>query len=169
MSTIDLAVIGAGPAGPAAAQRLSGTGHRIALIDGGRPVGERDRHAASDMTRGHGGAGLFSDGKFSFFPSASELWSLPGTAGLRDAYKWTAKLLGAYGLDTPPFPDIPTAYTPGRGEWVLKEHPSDCLSLETRLRLTADMVAGTDTTVITGTEVVAAAYDSGPPGREERP
>lgn len=155
----DLAVIGAGPAGLAAAHRLTGTPCSVALIDAGKPVAKRDRHAAADMTRGHGGAGLFSDGKFSFFPSASELWTLPRSADLRAAYEWTCRLLGSYGLDTPPFPDDPRAYTVGAGEWILKEYPSDYLSLEARLRLTDDLVAATDATVLTGTEVVGAAYD----------
>ncbi|MEU6183188.1 FAD-dependent oxidoreductase [Streptomyces coeruleorubidus] len=159
MSTFDLVIIGAGPAGLAAAQRLAGSPYSVALVDGGKPVAERDRHAAVDMTRGHGGAGLFSDGKFSFFPSASELWTLPRSTDLRVAYDWTCDLLGSYGLDTPPFPSDPTAYTVGSGEWILKEYPSDYLSLEARLRLTADMVAAAEATVLNQTEVVKAAYE----------
>ncbi|WP_330460675.1 FAD-dependent monooxygenase [Streptomyces sp. NBC_00820] len=158
--TYDIAVIGAGPAGLAAARRLTGTGVSTVLIDGGRPVAERDRYAAGDLTRGHGGAGLFSDGKFSFFPSASELWELPRTADLRAAYDWTCALLGSYGLDTPPFPEDPTAYTVGAGEWVLKDYPSDYLSLDARLRLTDDLVATLDATVVDETEVVGAEYDA---------
>ncbi|MGP4000222.1 FAD-dependent oxidoreductase [Streptomyces sp. 8N706] len=160
MNTFDLAIIGAGPAGLAAAKRLAGSSYSVALIDGGKPVDERDRYAAVDMTRGHGGAGLFSDGKFSFFPSASELWTLPRSADLEAAYAWTCDLLGSYGLDTPPFPSDPTAYTVGSGEWILKEYPSDYLPLDARLRLTADMVAATDATVLNETEVVKAAYAS---------
>ncbi|MFD5076482.1 FAD-dependent oxidoreductase [Streptomyces sp. NPDC058371] len=161
MDTFDLAIIGAGPAGLAAAQRLAGAPYKIALIDSGKPVGERDRHAAVDMTRGHGGAGLFSDGKFSFFPSASELWTLPRPDDLQAAYTWTCELLGSYGLDTPPFPADPRAYTVGAGEWILKEYPSDYLPLEARLRLTADMVAAAEATVITQTEVTKAVHDEG--------
>ncbi|WP_326615238.1 FAD-dependent oxidoreductase (plasmid) [Streptomyces scopuliridis] len=159
VDTFDLVIIGTGPAGLAAAQRLAGSPYNVALVDGGKLVGERDRHAAVDMTRGHGGAGLFSDGKFSFFPSASELWTLPRSADLRAAYDWTCELLGSYGLDSPPFPSDPTAFTVGSGEWVLKEYPSDYLSLEARLRLTADMVAATNATVLTETEVVKAEFE----------
>ncbi|MFC7793967.1 FAD-dependent oxidoreductase [Streptomyces cinereoruber] len=159
MNTFDLVIVGAGPAGLAAAHRLAGSPYRVALVDGGKPVTARDRYAAEDLTRGHGGAGLFSDGKFSFFPSASELWTLPRAEDLRAAYDWTCELLGSYGLDTPPYPSDPTAYTVGSGEWVLKEYPSDYLSLEARLRLTEDMVAATDATVLTGSEVVKTAYD----------
>lgn len=159
MDTFDLIIVGAGPAGLAAAQRLAGQSFRIGLIDGGKPIFERDRNAWKELTRGHGGAGLFSDGKFSFFPSASELWTLPSHSDLRAAYDWTCRILGASGLDTPPFPSDSTAYTPGHGEWVLKEYPSDYLSLDARLNLTAQMVAAVDATVLTEQEVVGAEYD----------
>jgi len=160
MHDFDLIIIGAGPGGLAAAQRVTGEGFNVALIDSGRPVEERDRHAEADMTHGHGGAGLFSDGKFSFFPSASELWTLPRAAELRAAYEWTSELLGSRGLDTPPFPSDPTAYSVGSGEWVLKDYPSDYLSLSARLQLTADIVAAVDASVITRTEVASTSYDA---------
>lgn len=160
MEVYDVAVIGAGPAGLSAARRLTGSGGRVILIDSGKPVADRDRYDPADMTRGHGGAGLFSDGKFSFFPSASELWTLPRTADLHAAYTWTCDLLGSYGLDTPPFPKDPASFTVGSGEWVLKEYPSDYLSLEARIRLTGDLVAGVDAEVATETEVLAGRYDA---------
>lgn len=158
MSTFDLAIVGAGPAGLAAAQRLAQKQYTVALIDGGKPVGDRDPYSAFDITRGHGGAGLFSDGKFSFYPSASELWKLSRDADLHAAYSWTSELLGSYGLDTPPFPSEPTAFTVGSGEWVLKDYPSNYLSLEQRLRLTAALSTTTEATVITEREVVGAVY-----------
>lgn len=65
-----------------------------------------------------------------------------------------------YGLDTPPFPDDPSAYTIGAGEWVLKDYPSDYLPLEARLRLTADMVAAIQASIFTQTEVTKVSYDS---------
>lgn len=89
VSVFDLVIVGAGPAGLAAAQGFASSRYSVALVDGGKPVRARDRYAPSDMTRGHGGAGLFSDGKFSFFPSATELWMLPGTRELHGAYSWT--------------------------------------------------------------------------------
>ncbi|WP_156325826.1 FAD-dependent oxidoreductase [Nonomuraea sp. SBT364] len=158
MDSFDLAIVGAGPAGLAAANRLAGKGFGVALVDGGKFVAERDRHAPSDITRGHGGAGLFSDGKFSFFPSASELWTLPRTEDLRAAYDWTCHVLASYGVDTPPFPEAPSAYTVGAGEWVLKAYPSDYLSLPARIKLTGDLVAVSGATLFTETEVVKAEY-----------
>jgi uncharacterized FAD-dependent dehydrogenase len=159
LELFDVAIIGAGPAGLAAACRLAGSGQRVLLLDAGKSVLERDRYAAADLTRGHGGAGLFSDGKFSFFPSASELWTLPQTADLEAAYTWTCGLLGSFGLDTPPFPEHPAAYTVGTGEWLLKDYPSDYLPLTARLELTADLVTATDAIVRTEVEVMTAHYD----------
>lgn len=156
----DIVVIGGGPAGLAAAHRLTGSGVSVLMVDAGKPVTTRDRENPHDATHGHGGAGLFSDGKFSFFPSATELWTLPRSRELRAAYQWTSDTLGSVGLDTPPFPEDPTAYTAGAGEWVLKEYPSDYLALENRLRLTEDMVRAVDAAVLTERRVESAAYDA---------
>jgi uncharacterized FAD-dependent dehydrogenase len=156
----DVAIVGAGPAGLAAAHCFTGAGFRVVMVDAGKSVNERDRHADEDITHGHGGAGLFSDGKFSFFPSASELWTLPCVANLHAAYDWTCKLLGTVGLDTPPFPKDPRAYTLEFGQWVLKHYPSDYLSLAARLALTADLVSSVDAALLTEEDVVSARYDS---------
>lgn len=155
----DVAIIGAGPAGLAAAARLAGTSHRTVLIDAGRPLAARDRDNPNETTSGHGGAGLFSDGKFSFYPSANSLWSLPRTAQLRDAYTWTGGILRAAGLDVPPFPDRPTAYSPQNGAWVLKDYPSNYLGLDARLALTDHLVRTAGATHLTDHEVTGARHD----------
>ncbi|MER5642193.1 FAD-binding protein [Kitasatospora sp. NPDC002227] len=151
---VDVLVVGAGPAGLAAAHSLRGSALSTLLVDGGKPVHQRDRDRSSDMTRGHGGAGLFSDGKFSFYPSASRLWTLPHRSELRAAYEWTCQVLRAAGLDTPPFPDEPDSFAIDAGEWVLKEYPSYYLSLPARLALSATLVAESEAELLTETEVV---------------
>lgn len=65
-TNFDVAVIGAGPAGLATIQALNNSGKKIALIDSGASIRNRNRLLHEEMTHGHGGAGLFSDGKFSF-------------------------------------------------------------------------------------------------------
>lgn len=144
----DITIIGAGPAGLAAAARASKSNCRLLLLDGGKQVEARDRNNPYDATRGAGGAGLFSDGKFSFFPSASGLWTLPRFKDLYEAYAWTCETLGARGLSTPPFPRHPGEYSFGGADgpsgtenWFLKAYPSDYLSLDLRLTLVHDMTS----------------------------
>jgi uncharacterized FAD-dependent dehydrogenase len=157
-SSFDVAIIGSGPAGLAAAVRLAGEKCSTVVLDTGRAVGQRSRTDPADMTQGHGGAGLFSDGKFSFFPSASELWSLPRYRDLRAAYDWTCHVLAGAGLDTPPFPDDPTDYSMGSGEWVLKDYPSDYLSLQARMDLTQQLVDDSGADMRTDTAVTSIRY-----------
>lgn len=159
MVKYDVLVIGSGPAGLAAAQELNDSDFRIALLDAGRSVHERDKDDPDDMTCGHGGAGLYSDGKFSFFPSATALWRLPHRAALQQAYQWTSNTLSPLGLDVPPFPNSPDQYTVGNGEWVLKEYPSSYLDLPTRLSLTEKLVSTLTCDVLTETHVESAVYD----------
>lgn len=84
---------------------------------------------------GHGGAGLFSDGKFSFFPSATRLWQLDCRDVLRAAYDWTCGLLDQHGLATPPYPNADIADHSASDVWALKEYPSSYLSLDKRIEL----------------------------------
>ncbi|KAK7964046.1 hypothetical protein PG988_011020 [Apiospora saccharicola] len=155
-------IIGMGPAGLAAAARLKGTGIPFTIVDSGKAVHDRDRYRPEDATRGHGGAGLFSDGKFSFFPSASDLWSLPRNGDLREAYDWTCNVLNQSGLETPPFPSNPDAYSVAglveSEEWKLKDYPSDYLSLDARLQLVDDMVRDIGGTVLSECHVRDATY-----------
>lgn len=153
MIEYDIAIIGAGPAGLAAAQRLRETGFRTVVFDIGRNVNERERDTEGELTQGQGGAGLYSDGKFSFFPSASALWNLPDKSALHTAYNWTCAVLRHHGLTTPPFPSRPDAYTSGEGEWLLKEYPSDYLSLQARLRLIACLVDAADVHFLSQTTI----------------
>ena len=73
----DVVVVGAGPAGLSVAHGLRGSGLKVLLVEEGRACIERDRDSQTDVPSGVGGAGLFSDGKFSFYPSATRLWTLP--------------------------------------------------------------------------------------------
>ncbi|KAK1596698.1 uncharacterized protein LY79DRAFT_508961 [Colletotrichum navitas] len=153
-----------GPAGLAAAARLKGTGIQFTILDSGKAVQDRDRYLPEDATRGHGGAGLFSDGKFSFFPSASELWSLPRDSDLREAYDWTCNVLNQAGLETPSFPSNPDAYSVAgmveSEQWKLKDYPSDYLSLDARLKLVHEMVSDIGGAVMNECTVRDATYDA---------
>lgn len=159
-NNFDIAVIGAGPAGLATIQALNNSGKKVALIDSGAAIQNRNRFLHEEMTHGHGGAGLFSDGKFSFFPSATALWSLPNTQALKEAYSWTCNVLENKGLKTPPFPEDPTAFTVEKGSWILKEYPSDYISLDDRISLTRELVETSDAHVFERNLVEEVYYQS---------
>lgn len=140
----DILIIGAGPAGLGAANNPQICNQEVLTIDMGSPLLLRDRNHPHHATSGDGGAGLFSDGKFSFFPSASELWLLDGDTELRDAYLWMSKTLSLHGLDVPGYPDIAASENGAEESWHLKRYPSQYLSLEQRYKLIAHLIeAGT--------------------------
>lgn len=64
MRTMDVAILGAGPAGLFAANALSGSGLRVVLIDRGAVPSQR-----THISYGVGGAGAFSDGKLNLTPN----------------------------------------------------------------------------------------------------
>lgn len=133
----DVVVIGAGPAGLSAAAELART-HDCLLLDQGRGHHERDRDASQDILAGIGGAGLFSDGKHSFWPSASALWTLPDQAILAAAFDRTAELLARHGVAATPY-RAHTEDDPRPGAWHLKRYPSIYMSLPRRMAAIAEL------------------------------
>lgn len=152
----DVVVVGAGPAGLSAAAELSRTGDCL-LIDQGRGHHERDRHAGRDILAGIGGAGLFSDGKHSFYPSASALWTLPEPALLAAAFDRTAAFLAQHGVTATPWRPETTA-DPTPGSWHFKKYPSIYMGLEQRMAAISGLAAACADRW-TGARVVGAARE----------
>jgi uncharacterized FAD-dependent dehydrogenase len=108
----------------------------VVVLESGPTLGERSHSCPESVLSGVGGAGLFSDGKFSFFPSASKLWTLRPRRLLDQAVTWLADLLAPYGLVMPKRTSAPTAWaaTVGGGyRW--KEYPSNYLAFDPRVTL----------------------------------
>ena len=82
----DVIIIGAGPAGLLAGWCLEGTGIKYTILEKGGNYLKRDKDLPYDVSYGFGGAGLFSDGKLSYSPSASQLWKNFDSDRLRIAY-----------------------------------------------------------------------------------
>ena len=82
----DAVVVGLGPSGIMATLMLSQKGYHVIGIDRGKSFEKRDSEIPFDVANGFGGAGLFSDGKLSFFPAASNLWANLDKGKLKEAY-----------------------------------------------------------------------------------
>lgn len=138
-------IIGGGPAGLAAARALHDAGIGLALFDDGAPLAQRRHDCAVELGTGIGGAGLFSDGKFSFFPSGTKLYALDNPTRLRRSYAAIATLLHAAGIAAPPFPEL----RPGDAAlgFHTKDYPSSYGTLDQRLALIADLGAGYETCI----------------------
>ncbi|HEV2403349.1 MAG TPA: NAD(P)-binding protein [Candidatus Saccharimonadales bacterium] len=157
----DVLIVGAGPAGLATADGLSNSPLSTLVIDSGKSLGGRDQHTPEDFTQGIGGAGLFSDGKFSFFPSSTRLWQLPDDELLKRAYVKVAALLGEYGLSAPPFRlnnidhrDHTTS------AWKLKSYPSFYMSPENRYSLTRRLSTHSGAKFLTLTTLTDCAFNT---------
>jgi uncharacterized FAD-dependent dehydrogenase len=138
-----VAIVGGGPAGIAAGHALHRAGVPFELFDAGPPLPGRRHDRAQDLGVGVGGAGLFSDGKFSFFPSGTHLYTLPDRARLKAAFGAVADMLACAGIGAPAFPDDDSAAdaaTPG--PFRQKAYPSLYGSLEQRIRLAHELTAG---------------------------
>lgn len=85
--TVDILVVGAGPAGLAAGVACSRHRSNFLVAESGQPLDRRDHEDQVNLTTGVGGCGLYSDGKFSFFPSATQLWQLRTRAALAASYE----------------------------------------------------------------------------------
>lgn len=128
-------IVGGGPAGLAIANALSvGGDNDFLLIDSGKPLEERRRHTPGGISTGLGGAGLFSDGKFSFFPSASKLWNLPDKESLDEAYQWLTALFSQYNKEVPPI-DLNHTHYVTQESGSLKYYPAFYLELDARYHL----------------------------------
>lgn len=156
----DVAIVGAGPGGLSAANRLSELGLTSVLLDCGKVVASRDRENPSETTSGVGGAGLFSDGKFSFFPSASALWQLADRHSLEQAYLWTCELFNSYGLNPPQLPHDLSPRGSTAGEWFLKSYPSYYLPLESRIKMTQILQETISSKLLTETSVMSWRYSA---------
>jgi len=149
-----VAVVGAGPAGLAAAAALRERGVPVAIYDAGKPLSERDHAAADDLGLGVGGAGLFSDGKFSFYPSGTQLYRLANRRRLLRAYARSTDWLNAVGIPSESLPGDYRGHTRTPGS-ACKHYPSYYGSLAQRRELVDALSDGLHEDLHTHTHVRA--------------
>lgn len=112
MKKFDVIIVGGGPAGLSALYFLSLSGYDVCLMERGKSYKERIAEKTPyNIVNGIGGAGLFSDGKYSFPPSASFLWKKTNPRLLKKTYEAIRLLVKTIGMDFPKW----------SGNWVEEE------------------------------------------------
>ena len=137
-SVEDLVIIGAGPSGLAAANAAAHLDPLV--IDAGPAQHQRMHLSPATATQGVGGAGLFSDGKFSFWPSGTRLWQLDPDL-LRQAYDWFRTQLSLFHEPVPPLPDASAIDRRQAGEVHEKRYPSMHSTFEDRATMISRLSA----------------------------
>jgi uncharacterized FAD-dependent dehydrogenase len=94
----DTIIVGAGPSGLCAGHILTKSNKSVLVVDRGLPLEQRKDINEEDVSSGIGGAGLYSDGKLSFFPSATIMWDLQPNELLKEAYKIVSDLMHLFGI-----------------------------------------------------------------------
>lgn len=97
----DVLVIGGGPAGLAAGVVLKNASKNYLILEKGKDIIERNANDSADISSGIGGCGLFSDGKLSFFPSASYLWTHLDRSKLEKSYMILLDMFRNLGINIP--------------------------------------------------------------------
>lgn len=88
----DVIIIGAGPAGLMAGMLLKNQNANFMILEKGKKHARRSINNSEDVSFGCGGAGLFSDGKLSYAPSATHLWNYLNPKLLKTAYENVSEL-----------------------------------------------------------------------------
>jgi len=135
----EVLVIGAGPAGLAAASCCAHEGFKVLVVDSGDSIDKRDRLDPFHLIQGVGGAGLFSDGKLSYYPSSHSLWALPAKHILEAGFNWVHMLMSDLVDEKPNFPKIKFSHrwhhSPSKSEFKNKKYASVQLSQEQSIEL----------------------------------
>jgi hypothetical protein len=142
----DVIIIGAGPAGLAAAAACQKENWTVVTLENGKSLARRDRTDGAQIAGGVGGAGVFSDGKFSFYPSATRLWAILPQSDLRIAYNWFRSLLLRHSTRAPHFPRLIPQTETSKEEplFYTKEYKSVYISFAGRSAMINELSSNTD-------------------------
>jgi len=162
MEAYDVVIVGAGPAGLAAACAVSVTTKNYLLLDEGVEHFNRKRNSPEDLASGVGGAGLFSDGKYSFYPASTNLWNLRDQEQLKRCYEWASSIFESFGMKVPPFQTTENDHqkTTDEGVWIHKKYPSNYLDFSKRMKMTKDLYEQVQANILLQTRFLNWNYDS---------
>lgn len=135
MNIYDTVVIGAGPSGLSFCTTYTG---KYLLVEMGKHINERDHNNDKESLVGVGGAGLFSDGKYSFYPAGTKVWDL---YNIENAYDNLTKDLKKYIEYIPKFTKKIESLQENYDveEWKLKKYPCYYIPLKDRIKFINDM------------------------------
>lgn len=156
----DIVLIGAGPANISCANYLKKNNiNNFVIIDIGKDIELRDHNLGLDCVHGIGGAGLFSDGKFSFYPSGTYVWEKFNSEDLTSGYCELKNIFKEY-IDLPElnFDSTNTnsnQVETNKSEWNLKNYKSLYLNLESRKNLINDLILDINDKFILETQVIS--------------
>lgn len=156
MQSIDTLVVGGGPAGLAAGHALDQHGVDYLIVEQGRAAEVRDHYKPADVPVGVGGAGLFSDGKFSFYPANSSAYATKERADLAEVYAWISACLARAGASVAPPPLPSVEEVTGRpAEWLgEKRFPTVHLPLARRRRFMDSVIGPSRPRILTGVRLI---------------
>eukprot|EP01083_Nonionella_stella_P045325 121784_1 len=149
LQSVDVVIIGAGPAGLCASDVLHKHGIDHIVCEAGHRLQERSQYESSRITHGVGGSGLYSDGKFSFYPSASHVWTLDG---IWQSFDDVMGVLSTYGIDKDAIvtDTNPIEY---KNALQLKLYPSLYLDFDARCKMIGDFELNLNQYIWTQTSV----------------
>lgn len=95
---LDCVIIGAGPAGICSAINFEENHINYLVIEKGVSIFKRKKETSKDITSGFGGGGLYSDGKLSFYPSGTNVYSCNY---VEESYNKLRELLSSLNIQIP--------------------------------------------------------------------
>jgi uncharacterized FAD-dependent dehydrogenase len=141
-SVYELVLIGAGVSNISCAYFLHMHQYsNFLIIEMGGDIIGRNRDSATDCVAGIGGCGLFSDGKFSYYNSGTDIWKLEKDK-LKSSYQFFKEQIMAQYKVIPDFPDHIDEQPLPKEDWTFKSYRSDYLTLEQRMDMIVKITSG---------------------------
>ena len=159
MKKYPVVIIGGGPSGLMCAYTLNKFDVDFLLIESGSKLESRDHNDPIDMTIGIGGAGLYSDGKFSFFPAGEKIWQYDSSQ-IHLSYNDLKTVMNSVmvGISDIPSKDDYNEYMKNKNlsknKWFLKKYQVEYLNLELRKKLINSITDDFDSKILFNTDVL---------------
>ncbi|QDL09511.1 hypothetical protein DP113_17775 [Brasilonema octagenarum UFV-E1] len=134
----NVAILGAGPAGLASVAGLKNH-NEVIIIEYGMHTHKRSHTNACHLGVGVGGAGLFSDGKFSYYPAGTAVYQLSKKNVITEAHQWVEGIMAKYGIESSTIADMKFEKQDFTSKIMEKKYPSFYASLQQRKNLMLDI------------------------------